>query len=80
MNRITKEFPKYLSGYIMEECLNHIVTHAPYIWSHPVLPNIAYQIMSRFRNLIIFVFKPHTASLLATERGETETETADIAF
>ena len=61
MNRITKDFPTYLKNYIMEECLNHIVTHAPYIWSHPVLPDIAFQILQRLRDFTIFVFKPKIA-------------------
>ena len=61
MNRITKDFPTYLKNYIMEECLNHIVTHAPYIWSHPVLPDIAFQILHRLRDFTIFVFKPKIA-------------------
>ena len=75
MNRITKDFLKYLKNYIMEEILNHIVTHAPYIWSGDVLPQISYEILSRLREYTIFVFKPK----LAEEYGITA-ETAFMKF
>ena len=61
MNRMTKDFPKYLSGYIMEECLDHIVTHAPYIWMDPILPSLTKSILVKFREFVIFVFKPKLA-------------------
>ena len=58
----------------MEECLNHIVTHAPYIWSSPVLDDnpVCLNILTKLRNFVIFVFKPK----IATEYGIT----AESAF
>ena len=56
----------------MEECLNHIVTHAPYIWQDPILPPLTKSILLKFRTFVIFVFKPKIA--------ENYGITANIAF